>query len=50
MGDTKSNKKVIITYGIGQSYIDNCEILASYLLKYTPYDIIIYYGNGSVSD
>ena len=46
MEDTKFNK-AFVTWGVGQSFIDNCEILAEYLLRYTPYDVVIYYGNGN---
>lgn len=46
MEDIKFNK-AFVTWGVGQSYIDNCEILAEYLLEYTPYDVVIYYGNGN---
>lgn len=45
MGDIKSNRAFVL-YGIGQSYIDQCILLAEYLIKYTPYDVIIYYGHG----
>ena len=38
--------KAFITLGIGQSYIDSCELLADHLLKYTTADVLIYYGNG----
>jgi len=45
---TKSNR-AFVTFGIGQSFIDNCEILANYLLKYTTADVLIYYGKGTPS-
>lgn len=46
MEDTKS-KKAFVTWGMGQPFIDNCEVLAQYLLKYTSHDVVIYYGNGN---
>ena len=46
MEDIKSNRAFVL-YGIGQSYIDQCILLAEYLVKYTPYDVIIYYGQGN---
>ena len=45
MEDIKS-KQAFTLLGVKQSYIDSCEILISYLLKYTTADIIFYYGDG----
>lgn len=38
--------KAFVLYGIGQSYIDQCSLLAQYLIKYTSYDVLIYYSQG----
>jgi len=48
MEDIKS-KQAFILWGVGQSFIDTCELSAEYLLKYTSYDVVIYYGNGKTS-
>lgn len=48
MEDIKS-KQAFVLYGIGQSYIDQCIFLSKYLLKYTPYDVILYYSQGNIS-
>ena len=41
--------RAFITFGIGQSFIDNCELLADHLLRYTTADVLIYYGGGTPS-
>lgn len=49
MGGTKS-KQAFVLYGIGQNYIDQCVLLSKYLIKYTSYDVLIYYSQGKPTE
>jgi len=44
MGVTKS-KRAFTIFGVGYQYGESARILANYLLKYTPYDVVLYYGD-----
>jgi len=41
-------KRAYLLFAVGQSYIDKVQILVDYLLRYSTYDIVLCYSEGTV--
>ena len=41
-------KRAYLLFAVGQSYIDKVQILVDYLLRYSAYDIVLCYSEGTV--